>query len=124
MKPISILTVIALAGTLLTVIAQTGSGQRLEKKELHGLLMNAKTPQEHQRLAAHYRAEAERLNSEAKEHEEMAEMYRKNPNPLAAKHPYAAGVQHCRDIAKRYRESAAKMQALATVHEDMAKKAQ
>ncbi len=122
MKRISILTVIALVVTLLTAIAQTGSGQRLEKKELHALLMNAKTAQDHQRLAAHYRAEAERLNSEAKEHEEMAEMYRKNPNPLAAKHPYALGEQHCRDIAKRYRESAAKMQALATLHEDMAKK--
>ena len=124
MKRLSLLTVIALAVTLLTAIAQTGSSQRLEKKELHALLMNAKTPQDHQRLAAHYRAKAERLNSEAKEHEEMAEMYRKNPGGPAAKHPYAAGVQHCRDIAKRYRESAAKTQALATLHEDMAKRAQ
>ena len=122
MKRISMLTVIALAVTILTAIAQTGSGQRLDKKELHDLLMNAKTPEEHQKLAAHYRAEAERLNSEAKEHEEMAEMYRKNPGGPAAKHPYATGEQHCRDIAKRYRESAAKMQALATLHEDMAKK--
>jgi hypothetical protein len=122
MKRISVLTIAALVVALLTAVAQTGSGQRLPKKELHALLMSAKTPQEHQKLAAHYRAEAERLNSEAKEHEEMAEMYRKNPGGPAAKHPYATGEQHCRDIAKRYRESAAKMQALTTLHEDMAKK--
>ncbi len=124
MRRISLLTITTLAVTLLTAVAQTGSGQRLAKKDLHALLMNAKTPQDHQKLAAHYRAEAERLSSEAKEHDEMADMYRKNPNPLAAKHPYAAGEQHCRDIAERYRESAAKMQALAALHDDMAKKAQ
>jgi hypothetical protein len=61
--------------------------------------------------------------AEAKEHEEMAEMYRRNPHPLTSKNPAAIGEQHCRNIAKSYRQAAAKMQALAAMHEDMAKKA-
>lgn len=122
MKRISMLTLTALVITMLTAFAQTGSGQKLGKKELHGLLETAKTPQDHQKLAAHYRAEAERLNAEAKEHDEMAAMYKKNPGGPAAKHPAATGEQHCRNIANQYREAAKRMQSLATLHDDIAKK--
>jgi hypothetical protein len=51
----------------------------------------------------------------------MAEAYKKNPNPLAVKHPEAVGEGHCHEMARRFREAAAKAQELATMHEDMAK---
>ena len=53
----------------------------------------------------------------------MAEMYRKNPSPMAVKHPEATGEGHCKEIAQRFRESASKTQELATMHEEMAKAA-
>jgi len=50
-----------------------------------------------------WRAEAEtvRLEAEAKDHDEMAEIYRKNPNPMAVKHPEAIGEGHCHEMARR-----------------------
>lgn len=121
-----ILTVVALAAVLVAATTRIGSAQaggRLGKQELQSLLMTAKTKEDHMKLAAHYKAEAARLQAEAKEHEEMAEMDRKSSPPLAAKHPLAVGEQHCRSIAKNYRDAATKMQALAALHEDSAKKA-
>lgn len=119
------LMIAGVVAILVSAVAQIGDAQaggRLSKRELHSLVMNAKTSGEHLKVAAHYKSEAERLQAEAKEHEEMAEMYRKNPHPLEAKEPWGVGQQHCRDIAARYREAADKMQRLAILHENMAKK--
>ena len=120
-----ILTVVALAAVLVAAIARIGSAQaggRLSKQDLHSLMIAAKTKEDHLKLAAHYRTEAERLQTDAKEHEEMAEMYKKNPHPLTSKNPVAVGEGHCRYVAQRYRQAAAKMQALVALHDDMAKK--
>lgn len=106
--------------TVQRAAAQTGA--RLTKKELHGLMQTAKTKADHQKIAGHYKAEAGRLIDEAKEHEEMAEMYRKNPPYLAAKHPWAIGEKHCRGIAERLRQAAEKAGALAAMHEAAAAK--
>jgi len=43
---------------------------------------------------------------------------------MAVKHPEAIGEGHCKEIARRFRESASKAQELATMHEEMAKAAQ
>ena len=95
----------------------------MSKKEVKELIANAKSREDHQILAAHYRHEAERLLVEAKEHEEMAEQYRRNPHPLTQKNPAAFGERHCRQVADRLRQAATRMQALAGMHEDLAKKA-
>ena len=97
--------------------ATAQSSARLTRKELRELMMAAKTKADHQRIADHYKAESDRLIEEAKEHEEMAEMYRKNPPLLAAKHPWAIGEKHCRGIAERLRQAAEKTRALAAMHE-------
>lgn len=115
------LLLIPAAAALKQAIAQTAA--RLTKKELHDLLMSAKTKADHQRIADHYRAEVERLKEEAKEHEEMAAMYRQHPPLLAAKHPWAVGEKHCRGIAQRLRQAAEKTNDLAGMHEAMAKAA-
>ena len=95
---------------------------RLTKKELRELMMMAKTKADHQRIADHYKTEAARLIEDAKEHEEMAEMYRLKPPYLAAKHPWAIGEKHCRGIAERLRQAAEKARALASMHEAAAAK--
>jgi hypothetical protein len=48
-----------------------------------------KTKDDHQKLADYYRVEMERFQEEAKDHDEMAEMYKNNPDPMAIKHPEA-----------------------------------
>ena len=124
MKRIGI--VVALAVALVATVVQTGSAQsaqRLSKQELHSLLQKAMSREDHQKLAGHYRSETERLEAEAKEHEEMAEMYKRNPHPLTQKHPMAVGEGHCRYVAKRLHDAAARTRMMAPMHEDMAHKA-
>ncbi len=117
---LSALFMIPVLSTVQQATAQ--SRARLTGKELRELIMTAKTKADHQRIAGHYKAETDRLIEEAKEHEEMAVMYRKNPPYLAAKHPWAIGEKHCRGIAERLRQAAEKTRALATMHEAAAAK--
>jgi len=119
------LTIISLTFLVLLAAGYTVAGQRpsLSKKEVKALIASAKTKEDHLKLAEFYKTEVARLQAEATDHDEMAEMYRKNPSPLAVKHPEAIGEGHCKEIARRFRESASKAQELATMHEEMAKTA-
>ena len=119
------LTVISLTFLVLLAAGYSAAGQRpsLSKKEVKALIASAKTKEDHLKLAEFYKTEVARLQAEATDHDEMAEMYRKNPSPLAVKHPEAIGEGHCKEIARRFRESASKAQELATMHEEMAKTA-
>jgi hypothetical protein len=117
------LTIISLTFLVLLAAGYTAASQRpsLSKKEVKALIASAKTKEDHLKLAEYYKSEVVRLQAEAEDHDEMAEMYRKNPTPMAVKHPEAIGEGHCKEIARRFRESASKTQELATTHEEMAK---
>ena len=116
------LTIISLTLLLVMAVGNTAAGRRpsLSKKEVKVLIASAKTKEDHLKLADFYKAETARLEGEAKDHDEMAEMYRKNPTPMAVKHPEAIGEGHCHEMARRYREAAAKAQELAAMHEQLA----
>ena len=99
----------------------------ISKKELKGLLQTAKEPADHQKIAAYYRQEAARLNQAAKEHEEFAAIYKQNPPSPAmeSKHGWAVeGTSHCNRWAELSREQAKESEALAILHEGMAKDAE
>lgn len=125
---VSIVVVVISSATLSSFVRTSpvaaGSRPTLTKKELKALIASAKTKEDHQKLSDYYKTETERLQAEAKDHDEMAEAYKKNPNPLAVKHPEAIGESHCREMARRFREAAAKAQELAAMHEDMTKVAE
>lgn len=87
-------------------------------------MLSAKTKAEHQKIANHYKAESDHLLTQAKEHEEMADAYKRNPPLLAAKNPLAIGEKHCRGVAERLRQAAEGTKALANMHEQAAAKAQ
>lgn len=98
------------------------------RKELITLLKTAKEPPEHRRIAAYYRQEAARLTQSAKEHSELATIYQQQ-HPFAAmesKHgdTFGQGASHCQKFAELGREQAKEAEALATLHEDMAKAAE
>ena len=121
-----LLKVALLFVALAVAVTQTGSAQseqHLSKKELRALIAGAKTKADHERLAVYYRSETEHLLAEAKEHEEMAEAYHRNPPMLASKHPMAIGEGHCRYVAERLKEAADKTQALAAMHDKLAQEA-
>jgi hypothetical protein len=117
-------TLISLTLVVFVAAGYSAAGKpSLSKREVKALIASAKTKEDHLKLADYYKGEAARLEAEATDHDEMAEMYRKNPTPLAVKHREAIGEGHCKEIARRFRESATKTQELAAMHEEMAKAA-
>ena len=94
----------------------------LTRKTLKTAIESAKTPQDHRRISAYYNSEATRLLAEAKEHDELAEVYAKSPNAHEAKHPMSGQTAgHCKLFAESARKAAKASQDLAKAHEEMAK---
>lgn len=60
---------------------------KLSAKELRTLIETAKTPADHAKIERYYKQRAEALVAESKEHEAMAESYRKNPTIFESKSP-------------------------------------
>src|SRR5258708_34081076 len=116
------LTIISLTFLVFLAVGNTAAKRRpsLSKKEVKALIASAKTKEDQLKLADFYKAETVRLEAEAKDHDEMAEMYRKNPTPMAVKHPEAIGEGHCHEMARRYREGAANAQGVVAMHRHLA----
>lgn len=119
---------LALGGLLLCVVLFASSpsvGQqqkgKLSKVELKTLIAAAKTPEDHLRIAAYYRAQANEYLARQKEHLADEEEYNSNPQKYSTKYPTPA--QHCRDWAYNDGQSAEKALALAEMHEAMARDA-
>ena len=114
------LTIVALMFLVFLAVGNTAAGQRpsLSKKEVKALIASARTKEDHLKLADYYNAQTARLEAEAKDHDAMAEYYRQNP-PRTTKFQ-VFGEEHFKEIARRFRESAAKAQKLAAMHEQVA----
>jgi hypothetical protein len=100
--------------------AQAAATQQLSKKELKTLIANARTPEDHERIAAYYRTEGEQLKAKQREHEEELSEYLKNPSS----HPvpkWPTMDQHCRQLIFYYSKAAQSAFELAELHDQMAK---
>ena len=86
------------------------------------LVANAKTPADHEKLAAHFQTEATRLAAGAKEHEQLAGIYAKSPSAHDVKHPNSPETaSHCRTLAELYSKAAKEAEAMAAAHDQMAR---
>jgi hypothetical protein len=127
-KPFALVLALVLASSLLSTYVAASENQVITKKEFKTLLKTAKEPVEQRKIAEYYRQEAARLTASAKEHEELAEFYAKNPPfpAMGAKHDMAfgQGAQHCKRWAEFSAKQAKEAEALAAMHEEMAKAAE
>lgn len=96
----------------------------ITNKRVRALVASAKTPEDHMRLASYFNQEADRMEADAKGHEELAGVYRQSPNTFMPKGG-GAGVfrtaEHCDSAAKSLREAAKSLRELAAEHDQMAK---
>ncbi len=126
--PFALVLTLVLGSSLLFTYAAASENQVITKKEFKTLLKTAKEPVEHRKIAEYYRQEAAGLTASAKEHEELAEVYTKNPPfpAMEAKHgtAFAQGAPHCKRWAELSAEQAKEAEALAAMHEEMAKAAE
>jgi hypothetical protein len=82
------------------------------------MITAAKTPAEHEKLAAHYEREAKAARAKADEHKKMADAYRKAGGPLIEKLHFD---QHCDALVKSYTAMADEFDALAKAEREAAK---
>jgi hypothetical protein len=82
------------------------------------MITAAKTPAEHEKLAAHYEREAKAARAKADEHRKMADAYRKAGGPLIEKLHFD---QHCDALVKSYTATADEFEALAKAEREAAK---
>lgn len=94
----------------------------LTKKELKALIANAKTPDDHRKIAAYYRRESVSLAEKQREHQEDLAEYYRNPSRYSSKYPTMG--DHCRQLAGYYGLAAKEVQTLAEMHEELAKQAE
>jgi hypothetical protein len=114
-----VLSVTALAET---PVPTQNQAEKLSKKQLHALIVTAKTTAEHQRIAQYYEAKAQDFLAQSKKHEQMAEQFKANGVVNSSKWANNT-VGHCEYFAKHFQEASVKMQDLASQHEQMAKEA-
>ena len=77
-------------------VAGAPSKRSPSKKELKQLIASAKTTEDHLKLAARYREEAQSLKEKKNEHLEMGAEYDKNPQKYQTK---PSPGEHCRQLA-------------------------
>jgi len=106
--------VVVLSG--FTPAAETRS--KLSNRELKTLLATAKTPADHQKLAAYYRDKAQRLNAKAQEFSAQAELYANQPATVESKQGTSCLCpKHFEYFAKLYAQEAHESEVLAAKHE-------
>jgi hypothetical protein len=113
----------ALSVSLPTTAAQKASSS-LTSKEVKELVANAKTPADHAKLAAYFNLEADKLQADAKQHTELAEVYRLNPPTTgggkSGGNPQVRSSEHCLAIAKSLTDAATNLRALGREHASLA----
>jgi len=82
------------------------------------MITMAKTPADHEKLAAHYEQEAKAARAKSEEHKAMADAYRKGGGALIEKLHFD---QHCDGLAKSYASMADEFDALAKAEREAAK---
>jgi len=117
----AVLAVLFIATSVFSVAAQDHAmnmkEHQLSKKEVKALIVSAKTPEDHMRLASYFRGEAQQMQAKAKYHEEMAELYKNNRSGKVDM------SKHCQYFADEAKKAAEAANSMADEHEKMAAEA-
>jgi hypothetical protein len=91
-------------------------GSAQEGKNIEQMIAGAKTPADHEAVAAYYDKEAKDAHEKHTKHQKMEEFYQKNPT--LNKSGFST---HCDLIASNYDKTAKEYEALAKLHREMGK---
>lgn len=82
------------------------------------MIASAKTPADHEAIAAYYDGQAKEARQKAEEHRKMGEAYKKGGGALANKTHFH---EHCEALVRSYTSEAKEYEALTAAHRKMAK---
>jgi len=113
-------TTISIVVALLTLgsFSYLSVGSAAEEKSIEQMINEAKTPADHEALAAFYDKQAQEAHQKHAEHQKMEEWYKKNPALNKSGFSF-----HCDRIAASYETTAKEYEELAKLHKEMAKSA-
>jgi hypothetical protein len=112
-------TLVALVlGVGSTTLVSSAWGQA---QDIDDMIAEAKSPADHEAIAAYYDKQAAEAEAEAEQHKKMADTYAKLRPDAPAKATYKPLSGHCRAEAKYYEGIATENRALAAAHRKMAK---
>jgi len=117
-SPTSLADRLALAGCLVFVTMIVQGCSTVRDAQIDRMIANAKSPADHEAIAAAYQQESERNKEEAATHWKIAQSYDRRPR---WKFDYS---KICRDMAERYAGLAKEDADLAEEHRRMAEKMQ
>ncbi len=119
MKTGKIIGILIAASVVVGVLGYVSASVAAEGKNVEQMIAEAKTPADHDAIAAYYDQEAKAAHHKHEEHLKLKASYEKIPH-LASK----TGLPgHCNTIAANYEKTAKEYEALAKLHRDMAKSA-
>jgi hypothetical protein len=113
-------------GLLLAIVQATALAQpavryhNLSKKQLRALIASAKTPADHEAIAAYYHAKAQRYLTKYRKEEAALAEYNRNPIGYPSKHPTVGDTD--RGLASYYETHAERAAALEQAQEKLAHK--
>jgi hypothetical protein len=90
-----------------------------EETNIEQMIEQAKTPADHEALAAYYEKEAQAAKQKYEQHKKMEAAYSKIPSVKEKSNL----LSHCDTLAKDYERMATQYEVLAQVHREMAKAA-
>ena len=109
-------------GLLVLPVLQTSVVRAAADDDLSTMIERAKTPADHEAIAARYEKQAAEAKKEAEIHRKMEKSYSVGGG-AGGKGTATALPQHCAALAKHYDELAEEYTTLAKAHRDMAKPA-
>jgi hypothetical protein len=112
-------SVVAMVIVVIGAFGYLSIGSAQEGKSIEQLISEAKTPADHEAIAAYYEKQAQAAHEQHAEHQKASKSYATIP-VLKTK---TGAVAHCNTIAKKYQDIAKEYEALAKLHKDMAKHA-
>ena|SRR6188768_2884892 len=114
---------VALALSATPAYAQTVKAERLSDTEAVALIEKAKTPADHERLAAYYEQRAIADDQSAKQHKALAAAYRRRGDSGNPRVPStsASAANHCDSMATAAATGAAEARTMAEHHRMLAK---
>jgi hypothetical protein len=92
-------------------------GSAADENSIEQMITEAKTPADHEAIAAHYEKEAQAAHQQHAKHQKMRDLYGATP---ALKTKSGTLFTHCDNAAKKYEEIAQEYEALAKMHREMA----
>ena len=122
----SISKLVRVFGLLLAIIQATALAQatiqyhKLSKKQLKALIASAKTPADHEAIAAYYHAKAQHFWAKYRKEEAALAEYYRNPLRYSSKYPTVGDMD--RRLAESYELSAERAVALEEMQEQLAHK--